>query len=158
MRIWYDAEFLEDGKTIDLISIGMVREDGAELHLVNFDADWHRISRDEWLMENVIPQIQGMFPVPKDQLAEEVRQFVTEGLAPGETAELWAWYGAYDHVVLCQLYGKMINLPKGFPMFTHDLRQLAKSRDLPKQEEGKHDALEDARWVQRAWTHNLIWN
>lgn len=29
MRIWFDTEFIEDGKTIDLISIGLVREDGA---------------------------------------------------------------------------------------------------------------------------------
>ena len=28
MNIDYDCEFLEDGKTIDLISIGMVAEDG----------------------------------------------------------------------------------------------------------------------------------
>ena len=34
MRIFYDTEFLEDGKTIDLISIGMVAEDGREYYAV----------------------------------------------------------------------------------------------------------------------------
>jgi hypothetical protein len=30
MRYWLDTEFIEDGKTIDLISIGIVAEDGRE--------------------------------------------------------------------------------------------------------------------------------
>lgn len=34
MRIYYDCEFLEDGNTIDLISMGMVAEDGRELYAV----------------------------------------------------------------------------------------------------------------------------
>ena len=29
MRIYFDTEFIEDGRTIDRLSIGMVREDGA---------------------------------------------------------------------------------------------------------------------------------
>lgn len=37
--------------------------------------------------------------------------------------ELIGWYSAYDHVVLCQLFGTMMDLPKGFPMFTTDLKQ-----------------------------------
>ena len=32
MKIWFDTEFIEDGKTIDLISIGMVRQDSATLY------------------------------------------------------------------------------------------------------------------------------
>jgi hypothetical protein len=28
MRFWFDTEFIEDGKTIDLMSIGVVAEDG----------------------------------------------------------------------------------------------------------------------------------
>ncbi len=34
MKIFYDAEFIEDGVTIDLISIAMVAEDGRELYAV----------------------------------------------------------------------------------------------------------------------------
>lgn len=36
---------------------------------------------------------------------------------------LYGYYSAYDHVVLCQLFGKMIDLPKSFPMYTIDLKQ-----------------------------------
>lgn len=43
----------------------------------------------------------------------------------------------------------MIDLPKHFPKFCMDLKQLAVMRGnptLPKQESGEHDALADARW------------
>lgn len=60
-------------------------------------------------------------------------------------------YGAYDHVVLCQLFGRMIDLPKGFPMWTNDLRQeterlgVNRAADFPVQPDGEHNALADAR-------------
>ncbi len=62
--------------------------------------------------------------------------------------QLWAWYGAYDHVVYAQLFGRMIDLPDGLPRFTCDLKQEAErlgNPRVPEQETGQHDALEDAR-------------
>lgn len=161
MKVFYDLEFLEDGATIDLISVGMVREDGAEYYAINEDADWYRIVRDEWLMKNVVPTLVDsdyvgaleftQFWKPQPVITNEIYDFVTHGLGKGETAELVGWYSAYDHVRLCQLFGKMIDLPKGFPMFTRDLRQEVPSRKyLPEQEGTAHNALEDARWVAKA--------
>ena len=60
-------------------------------------------------------------------------------------------YGAYDHVVLCQLFGRMIDLPDGVPMFTNDLQQELRRRGnppLPEQAAGVHNALEDARHLK----------
>jgi hypothetical protein len=37
---------------------------------------------------------------------------------------LYGYYSAYDHVALCWLFGKMINLPERFPMYTKDLKQM----------------------------------
>lgn len=39
----------------------------------------------------------------------------------------YGYYSAYDHVALCWLFGKMIDLPKGFPMYTNDLKQMMDS-------------------------------
>ena len=50
---------------------------------------------------------------------------------PGEQLELWAWYAAYDHVVLAQLWGAMPALPREIPRFTKDLRQLWDDRGRP---------------------------
>jgi hypothetical protein len=57
-------------------------------------------------------------------------------------------------VALAQLFGRMIDLPDGFPMWTNDLRQEVERRGnpaLPKQESAEHDALADARWVRDAY-------
>lgn len=80
-------------------------------------------------------------------IAAEVRGFLLAEPDP----ELWAWYGAYDHVVLCQLWGRMIDVPKGVPMWTNDLKQEVMRRGnptMPKQVDGEHNALADARHVK----------
>jgi hypothetical protein len=176
-RYWYDTEFLEDGETIELISIGIVADDGREYYAVASDAPWDRIKIHPWLMQNVVPSLPGGKPstpigVPQSQpekarpgqewfwaldvsascvkpefvIANEVRDFL---LAAGKP-ELWAWYSAYDHVALCQLWGPMISIPKGIPMWTNDLRQEVHrlgNPQLPQQTEGQHNALADARHV-----------
>ena len=178
MRVFYDCEFLEDGSTIELISIGMVAEDGREYYAVASDAPWDRIKEHDWLVRNVVPHLPisgrtsldtylknhpNSFPrpsltfvgpdlkdtrvKPRQVIANEVRDFILT--TPDR--ELWAWYGAYDHVVLCQLWGAMIHLPEGVPMWTNDLKQecerLGDPR-MPEQESGEHNALADARHVK----------
>ena len=39
MRFFYDTEFIEDGETIELISIGIVGDDGREYYAVSTDFD-----------------------------------------------------------------------------------------------------------------------
>ena len=184
MRIYYDTEFIEDGRTIDLISIGMVAEDGRELYLINeaiaTDTSlYDRIARHPWLMANVVPHLPmaprgdhlpayvvplhagergGRFGLDLDdrsvmpvrQLRKEVRHFVQAT----PDVELWAWYGAYDHVCLAQMFGPMVNLPKGFPMWTNDLKQEVQRRgnpQLPAQDGVEHNALADATWAKLAY-------
>lgn len=81
--------------------------------------------------------------------------------------EFYTYYGAYDWVVFCWLFGKMIDLPKGFPMYSKDLKQIYDEKekiqlegykhlkenspklkqhvDYPKQSK-EHNALADAKW------------
>lgn len=153
MKYFYDTEFHEDGTTIDLISIGIVAEDGREYYAVNDGADWARIRKHEWLMANVFPQLpfSGDWK-PKAQIRDEVAAFLLAGSPP----ELWAYFCAYDHVVLAQLFGTMMDLPEGIPMFTNDVRSLvdwAGVRILPKQAAGEHDALADARHVKQMYDY-----
>lgn len=168
MRFWYDTEFLEDGKTIALISIAIVAEDGSEYYAVNAEAPWPKIKKHAWLMENVVshlPQVRGdrrfstRDPVdftdprvkPKAKIADEVALFLRGPVEPWWPVELWAWYAAYDHVALAQLWGRMIDLPEGIPMWTNDLRQEVErlgDPELPPQKAGVHDALADARHVK----------
>ena len=52
-------------------------------------------------------------------------QIVSASFIPNKypNIQLYGYYSAYDHVALCWLFGKMIDLPKGMPMITHDLKQ-----------------------------------
>ena len=45
MRFFYDCEFIEDGTTIDLVSIGVVGEDGREFYAVSTEFDAGRAGR-----------------------------------------------------------------------------------------------------------------
>lgn len=145
-RIWFDTEFIEDGHTIDLISIGMVREDGATLYLENRDCDHSRAS--DWVKENVLSQLKGGPGLNRAGIADAVKKFA------GDKPEFWGYYADYDWVVLCQLYGTMMDLPNGWPMFCLDIKQVCVvlgDPDLPAQDAGEHHALADARWNRKAW-------
>lgn len=148
MKIWFDTEFIEDGKTIDLISIGMVREDGAVLYFENRECDFSKAS--DWVKQNVLPHITSAEDVwrSRAEIAGTIVEFA------GEKPEFWAYYADYDWVVLCQLFGRMIDLPKGWPMYCRDVKQLCDTMGgpkLPEQTSTEHDALADAKWTKEAW-------
>lgn len=151
MRIYYDTEFVEDGRTIELISIGMVAEDERELYRVSSEFDMERARAHPWIRDHVLPHIDegGAERRLREDIANDVREFILTTPEPS----LWAWYGAYDHVALCQLWGPMIELPKGVPMWTNDLKTLAMiygNPPMPKQPaEEEHHALFDARHDKR---------
>lgn len=151
MTRWFlDTEFNEDGKTIELISIALVSEDGREYYAVS--SDFEPLLCNDWVKANVLPQLAGLPTTPREVIAKEIRELL---LADGDKPEIWAYFADYDWVALCQLYGPMVALPDRFPRFCMDLKQLMVSEylkkvDLPAQSGAEHDALEDARWVRAA--------
>lgn len=52
MRYFYDTEFIEDGHTIELISIGVVAEDGREYYAVSTEFDPERAG--SWVRTHVL--------------------------------------------------------------------------------------------------------
>jgi hypothetical protein len=162
MDIDIDCEFLEDGRTIELISIALVAEDGSEFYAINEDMPLGRIAQHKWLMTHVMPYLpltagpdgpwdtehpDIQFVLPREAIAEGARKFITRYTDPC----LWADHGAYDHVVLAQLFGPMMALPHGVPMWTADTRQEARRLGNPREPQqlsGLHHALMDARHQQ----------
>jgi 3' exoribonuclease, RNase T-like len=155
-RYFYDCEFIEDGRTIDLVSIGVVDEHGREFYAVSteFDAS----GAVPWVRRNVLDKL----PSPADpawrsrpRIREDLHAFLRAPLLhrPDEQLELWAWYAAYDHVALAQLWGPMTALPREIPRFTKDLRQLWDDQGRPALPvmAGRHDALVDARHNLARW-------
>ena len=101
------------------------------------------------------------------QIAEEIKEFCLEvpRIQKYGDPEFYAYYADYDWVAFCWLFGKMIDLPTGFPMYCKDLKQtfdekqeflqssykvgdLKRFSEYPKQE-NEHNALADARWNKR---------
>lgn len=164
MRYWIDTEFIERGaeRPIRLLSIGIVAEDGREFYYEHPEArmrvnDDHAEFGDRWLIDNVRPYLHGALgddarnPFVGRDPAREIIEFCSVDAAP----EFWAYFADYDWVVFCQIFGRMIDLPKLFPMYCRDLKQLMDHNgihrgQLPEQER-EHNALEDARWTKEAW-------
>jgi hypothetical protein len=162
VKYWFDTEFYEDGKRIHLISIGIVAEDGREFYAESSDFVWEWfVPEGHWLWDNVKPHLEGG-PVgqvvrhPK-VIAKLVKEFITKDGTELDN-ELWGYYAAYDHVVLAQLFGRMVDMPQGIPWFTQDIRQIKAMLEnegweysFPEPEGLEHHALADARWNKIAY-------
>lgn len=55
MRYFFDTEFIENGTTIDLISIGILAEDGRTLYKQNSECVFSKAS--DWVWRNVFPHL-----------------------------------------------------------------------------------------------------
>lgn len=119
----------------------------------------------------------------KEQIASEIVDFIyPDGVYEKSSnsiikPNLFGFYSGYDHVCLCWLYGKMIDLPTGLPYYTIDLQQecdriynekkeeyyksggnnfILKLSNHPKypRQTNEHNALADARWNRDL--HNFL--
>ena len=152
MKYFLDTDFIDDGKTIDLISIGIVAEDGRTYYAEPQECDLTCAS--EWVVDNVIPHLTGD-KKPHKQIADEIAEFII----PDGNIEIWTYYGAYDWVAFCQLYGRMIDIPRHIPQFTCELKMLHNMVGcpfLPSHTGVKHNALGDAFWTSKA--HEFLVN
>lgn len=166
MRYFLDTEFIEDGHCVDLLSVGIVAEDGREFYAENQECDLSLAN--DWVKENVIPHLWhrqadkreynawlrdggqgGVFT--REMLWREVNSFcsVREYGRP----EFWTDCGAFDYVALSNLFGGMAHWPDGWPYYFNDLMQWADQlgASLMPQFTMQHHALEDARHNRKNW-------
>jgi hypothetical protein len=165
MKYYYDCEFEENGTCIIPISIGFVSEDNRELYLVNkgYIESYKNLESYEWrgqqstvfpwLCENVIDPIihSDTELTPYEQWGEKVWAFISDNgkYLERDQIELWGWYAAYDHVMLAQIYGPMIQLPKPIPMFTKEIENDRRGQRKIWRDSEKyplHNALADAKY------------
>lgn len=169
MKIFMDLEFVERGRDLpmQIISIGMVREDGLEFYRINPEC-LSNVAKHPWLSVNVAPYLPMHSPntgiIAWDEAHEEYQyvarsldELIADVLAfirDTTNAELWSYYGQYDHVVLHQLFGSMGEQPAGVPMFTRDIQELVLNNpdaELPPAPWRVDHAMEDARWTKAAY-------
>ena len=174
MKYFIDTEFQESGpkNPLELISIGIVSEDCREFYAINRDFNWKKAS--DWLKEHVKPKV--VFPgadiskdggsprlrwedsrrMPFKKILQEILTFIGQ-----DTPEFWGYYSDYDWVVFCQIFGSMMDLPKGWPMFCMDLKQLCQENGNPKLPDMpfsiEHHALYDAREIKYRYDWLVDW-
>jgi hypothetical protein len=169
MKYYIDTEFIEGfheplfGKRrhfIELISIGIVSEDGRSYYAISSEYNYNKAS--DWVKENVILNIyRQLSPIKKQfmdvhnfhkhcgsknsdiamSLVEFIHAPIIEKYDDGflfsdeiiENAfkynnepvhEFYGYYSDYDWVLFCSLFGTMMDLPRGFPMYCKDLKQM----------------------------------
>lgn len=243
MKYFFDTEFHERIKKpwfgkkhhlMELISIGIVDEDGRTYYAVSSDFDLKAAWENQWLRDNVLHPIYkelrdiqnestcerllyghlwqffsykslkmliSWHGKKNDQIAAEIFNFVNPDLGFHITGysnssfrdpasemslhfakhnvtdikhhfyaqpEFYAYFADYDWVLLCSLFGSMMQLPPGFPMYCKDLKQykdqaadrviydcnytkeaklimLEALKDYPLND-NNHNALSDAQW------------
>ncbi len=156
MRYFLDTEFYENGpdKPTQLISIALVPEDESKpmFYAENLEFNWGLVPKDHWLQDNVRPYLTGVAEA-RSVIKERIISYI------GDTApEFWAYFADYDWVVFCQIFGSMLTLPEGFPMYCLDLRQLMYHSHVSKHhlppmpvKDHTHNALDDATWNRAAF-------
>jgi hypothetical protein len=152
MKYFIDSEFCEDGKTIDLISIGIINEYGRSYYAINKECQFWKAN--EWVVEHVLPKIRG--DIEHEKTREEIKRDLLDFVNSDPLPEFWGYYADYDWVVLCQLFGRMVDLPGNWPKYCNDVKQFCfelGNLRLPKQGKDEHHALADARWVKSAWEY-----
>jgi hypothetical protein len=163
-RFFIDTEFIERGPDypITLLSLGMVDETGRTLYLVNADADLSMAG--PWVQQHVIPNLKidatgeftprGEYTTYFDCHFAEMGQRIFDFVDGGWKPEFWGYYVSYDWVAFCQIFGTMMGMPSGWPMYCGDVKQFCKmlgDPKLPSQATLEHHALNDAIWNKQAF-------
>ncbi len=109
------------------------------------------------------------------EIASDIHKIVLEDNE--DNNHFYTYYGDYDWVRFCWLYGRMIDLPKQYPMYSRDLKQIQddyvaryypsdsklnrnewlKSDVLYPKQDNEHNALSDAKWNKDLY-HYLVMN
>lgn len=151
MNFFLDTEFNQHGPHVELLSIGIVADDGREYYAQNREADF--TTSNPFVTEHVLPLFDETSWKDSATIRDDVTHFVCGGT---ELPNIWTYFGNYDWVALCgTLYGDMTALPKGFPYTSFDIQQFAFHIGFRKIRVPKpaleHHALADARWTKDAY-------
>lgn len=167
MRYFLDTEFSNRGPKhpIELISIGIVAEDGREFYACN--SEFKARQANDWVRSNVLPHLPDKHPIPPPWgsprrwmeseawlrpagILASLWGFIGDDPAP----EFWGYYSHFDFVLVQQLFGDFEHWPDGWPMYCNDLRawlDWEALNHIEQPDDAPHNALEDARWIAQTF-------
>jgi hypothetical protein len=148
-NLFLDTEFYCGGDILELISIAIVSDTGDEFYAENKDFNPSGFSENmAFIKKYVMPKLM---PPEKRLAPQDIRQNLHLWLRQFNEYRIWAYYGAYDWVVFCKIFGGLLKVPNNCPMRFWELDDIVTSR--PAQDpETKHHALADAKWNRAVWS------
>lgn len=160
--IYFDFEFMEDGQVIIPISLGMCTvaplgqmglptADAEEFYL---EYEFDPARANDWVRANVFPQLRAnQMEIGQGCLRRSAAPLIknwVKDVCGDSKPKFLGYYPSYDWVCLCQHFGAMVQMPKGWPFRPYCLMQMADHQGVPKakfpKQTGEHHALEDAKW------------
>ena len=144
---------IEEAANINKTKEWYKKQEQKEYYAISKDFNLKAAWKNEWVRENVLGQIYiellqmggicgdernywsftqknlkkllQWYGKTNKQIAQEIKDFVGNGKNSMQypTNEFYGYYSDYDWVVFCQLFGTMMELPSGFPMYCNDLKQ-----------------------------------
>jgi hypothetical protein len=134
-----DTEFIDTPNCSELISLAIVREDGAYRYF-EFDFGYGNVT--PWLHRNVLPHLTGEVYNRADA-ANEILTFIAD-----DVPEIWAYYASHDWYFFCRLFGGLMELPRHWPGRPREFADF--QQGIPDTHGPAHNALNDAQALMHA--------
>lgn len=133
-KIFFDTEFTGLKKNTDLISIGLISDDGKEFYAEFTDFDKSKIDDENWITTNVLNNTIAFGSVdPTDVVLDETTYH--KGTKSEIAKDLLSWFNQfdsiemisdvchYDYVLFIDIFGSAFDLPEKIPACCHDINQ-----------------------------------
>jgi hypothetical protein len=170
VRVFFDTEFTGLHQQAALISMGLISEDGRTFYGEFNDYPVEQTSA--WVVEHVVPYLQyshlASLTPPLDLQSHgmkasrsAIRTALETWLAQFDRVEMWADYPAYDWVLLADLFGGSLHLPRQVSSNAFDIATLLQVAgidptcdrralcNLPNM--NLHNALDDAKLAKACY-------
>ena len=155
VRYFIDTEYIDREQFVDLISLGMVAEDGREFYAVSTEFD--PTHANTFVRDVVIPQLEpSQHPawMSRVEMKDRLVQFVGS-----DEPRFWSYAAApWDWMAIAQLFPVDERVPEGWLYTAYDILQLLELADvavgdprLPPPPPDVHHALADARWARELY-------
>jgi len=148
MRVYYDTEFIESGKSLQFVSLGAQDENGRIFYAESNEFDSSLAV--PWVKNNVLNQLGTIQSSSNAEIASNFENWINE--TRHDRLELWSYFGAWDLCVLFSLYGGFLNIPSGWPQNNFDIVQesIRLGIRIPAQKTKRHRADVDAVWTRES--------
>lgn len=133
MNVYFDTEFTGLYKQCELISIGLISEDGKEFYAEV--SDLNSEDMDAWIKDNVLSNTINYGNVPVTNIVNNELDFVSfsnmlqlkdallKWLSQFEDVQLISDVCHYDMVLFIDIFGSAFDLPDNVLPYCHDINQ-----------------------------------